>query len=34
MEIKAAVVRAPHAKFSLEKVRLDAPRDMKCSSNS
>jgi len=27
MEIKAAVVRAPHAKFSLEKVRLDAPRD-------
>ena len=27
MEIKAAVVRAPHGKFSLEKVRLDAPRD-------
>jgi aryl-alcohol dehydrogenase len=27
MDIRAAVVRAPRAEFSVEKVRLDAPRD-------
>ena len=27
MDIKAAVVRAPHAPFAVEPVRLDAPRD-------
>jgi aryl-alcohol dehydrogenase len=27
MDIRAAVVRTPHAEFSVESVRLDAPRD-------